>query len=110
MVIQPVTRETFASIYGGGRSYLFDLGTGMYSSGSLPWFEEIYARRGITFDEVFGAAATSSLRRGLGTQCLLGLRARSESSLLPCCVEPLRPAGPSPSLMLSLWAVTMSLP
>ena len=42
-------------MHGGARSYLFDLGTGMYASGSLPWFEEIYARRGITFNEVFGA-------------------------------------------------------
>ena len=57
MVVQPVTRETFASMHAGGRKYLFDLGTGMYSSGSLPWFEEIYGRRGITFDEVFGASS-----------------------------------------------------
>ena len=57
MAVQPVTRETFASMHGGARSYLFDLGTGMYASGSLPWFEDIYARRGITFDEVFGANA-----------------------------------------------------
>ena len=55
-MVQPVTRETFASMHAGGRKYLFDLGTGMYSSGSLPWFEEIYGRRGITFDEIFGAS------------------------------------------------------
>ena len=55
MVVQPVTGDTFASMHGGGRKYLFDLGTGKYSSGSLPWFEAIYGRRGIAFDEVFGA-------------------------------------------------------
>ena len=49
-------------MHGGARSYLFDLGTGMYASGSLPWFEEIYARRGITFDEVFGACGHDKAR------------------------------------------------
>ena len=42
-------------MYPGGRKYLLDLGTGMYSSGSLPWLEEVYERRGIRFDEIFGA-------------------------------------------------------
>ena len=55
MVVQPVPRETFVSMPGGGRSYLFDLGTGMYASGSLPWFLDTYANRDITFDEIFGA-------------------------------------------------------
>ena len=53
--MQPVPREAFASVHAGGRKYLFDLGTGNYSSGSLPWFTEVYGRRGISFDEVFGA-------------------------------------------------------
>ena len=32
-----------------------DLGTGRYSSGSLPWFMSIFGAKGIEFDEIFGA-------------------------------------------------------
>lgn len=31
-----------------------DLGTGRYSSGSLPWFMSIFGAKGIEFDEIFG--------------------------------------------------------
>ena len=38
-----------------GHKYLLDLGTGKWSSGSLPWLTEKYAARGITFDVILGA-------------------------------------------------------
>ena len=38
-----------------GHKYLLDLGSGKWSSGSLPWLTEKYAARGIEFDVIFGA-------------------------------------------------------
>ncbi len=57
MLIHPLSRETTQEMYPTGRKYLFDLGTGRYLSGSLPWFNAIYSLRGIDFDEIWGAAA-----------------------------------------------------
>ena len=54
MLIHPLSRDTFQQMYPNGRKYLFDLGTGRYLSGSLPWFNSIYSLRGIEFDEVWG--------------------------------------------------------
>lgn len=34
---------------------LFDIGTGRYKSGSLPWFMNIFEAKGIVFDEIYGA-------------------------------------------------------
>ena len=38
-----------------GNKILLDLGTGKWSSGSLPWLTEKYAARGIEFDVILGA-------------------------------------------------------
>ncbi len=38
-----------------GRKFLLDLGSGKWSSGSLPWLTEKYAARGIEFDVILGA-------------------------------------------------------
>ena len=54
MLIHPLSRDTTQQMYPNGRKYLFDLGTGRYLSGSLPWFNAIYSLRGIEFDEVWG--------------------------------------------------------
>ena len=37
-----------------GRKYLFDIGTGRWSSGSVKWFTAVYGARNIEFDEIFG--------------------------------------------------------
>jgi len=58
MLIHPLSRDTFQQMYPNGRKYLFDLGTGRYLSGSLPWFNAIYSLRGIEFDEVWGEPPT----------------------------------------------------
>ncbi len=53
MVIQPFPAADVSRIY-PGRKILFDLGTGRFSSGSLPWFLNIFKVKGIDFDEIFG--------------------------------------------------------
>ena len=57
MLIHPLSRDTTQEMYPNGRKYLFDLGTGQYLSGSLPWFNAIYSLRGIEFDEIWGVWA-----------------------------------------------------
>jgi len=47
-----------------GHKYLFDLGTGKWSSGSLPWLTEKYSARGIDFDLIFGARAAGLRAQG----------------------------------------------
>ncbi len=69
MLIHPLSRDTFQQMYPNGRKYLFDLGTGRYLSGSLPWFNAIYSLRGIEFDEVWGKAQLTACRTGC-TPCL----------------------------------------
>lgn len=54
MVIQPLPAADIARLY-RGRKYLFDLGTGRFNSGSLPWFIKTFEAKGIVFDEIFGA-------------------------------------------------------
>ena len=96
-------------MHGGARNYLFDLGTGMYSSGSLPWFEEIYARRGITFDEVFGATMAHPCSEGRASR-LLACCARSAEARCRASRQSCLPAASSTSLPPSARVVTTSLP
>ena len=70
MLIHPLSRETTQEMYPNGRKYLFDLGTGRYLSGSLPWFNAIYSLRGIDFDEVWGVASPACC---FNTQARIGL-------------------------------------
>ena len=65
MLIHPMSREATQEMYPNGRKYLFDLGTGRYLSGSLPWFNAIYSLRGIEFDEVWGEFKTLPTRFAL---------------------------------------------
>lgn len=37
-----------------GRKYLFDIGTGVWSTGSIKWFNAVYGARNVEFDEIFG--------------------------------------------------------
>lgn len=53
MLLQPIAQKDLAGLY-PGRKFLFDLGTGRYRSGSLPWFIKMYKRKGITFDTIYG--------------------------------------------------------
>ena len=54
MLLNPIPQNTWAALY-PGRRMLFDIGTGGYKSGSLPWLTEVYQRRGVQFDDIFGA-------------------------------------------------------
>ena len=38
-----------------------DIGTRIYKSGSLPWFTDVYAQRGVDFDDIFGASDPRAL-------------------------------------------------
>lgn len=52
-VVQGQTRRGVANC-SAGRKYLFDIGTGLWSSGSVKWFTAVYGSRHIEFDEIFG--------------------------------------------------------
>ena len=53
--MHPFTPGTFRTMYPSGRSYLFDMGAGHWDEGSLTWFITVWGRRGIVFDEIYGA-------------------------------------------------------
>jgi hypothetical protein len=38
------------------RAILLDIGTGLYQSGSLPWFTEFYRQKNVEFNDILGAA------------------------------------------------------
>ena len=58
MIVHPYTPGTFRSMYPSGKAYLFDIGAGHWNEGSLTWFVTVWARRGIVFDEIYGATST----------------------------------------------------
>ena len=47
------------NIFCAGRNYLFDIGTGLWSSGSIKWFTTVYGARNIEFDEILGEHSTT---------------------------------------------------
>ena len=55
MIVHPFTPGTFRTMYPSGRSYLFDMGAGHWDEGSLTWFITVWGRRGVVFDEIYGA-------------------------------------------------------
>ena len=67
-----------------GRRILFDLGTGLYSSGSIPWLVDTFWERGIDFDAIYGAMLPQ-LRCMSGTASAL-IRAGTRVCL--CCRNP----------------------
>mmetsp|Transcript_3909 Transcript_3909/g.11347 ORF Transcript_3909/g.11347 Transcript_3909/m.11347 type:complete len:385 (-) Transcript_3909:471-1625(-) len=58
MVLQPLANDTIATLY-PGRKYLFDLGTGTWNSGSIPWLTQWYGQKGVVFDEIWGWELTA---------------------------------------------------
>ena len=46
-----------------GKRYLLDLGTGKYSSGSLPWLVGAFRSRGLEFDAIYGVLPTRTRTR-----------------------------------------------
>ena len=53
MLVNPIPQSIWSTQY-PGRHILLDIGTGMYESGSLPWFTDVYSQRGVNFAEIFG--------------------------------------------------------
>ena len=62
MIVHPFTPGTFRTMYPSGRSYLFDMGAGHWDEGSLTWFITVWGRRGVVFDEIYGARTSRPLR------------------------------------------------
>ena len=65
--MHPFTPGTFRTMYPSGRSYLFDMGAGHWDEGSLTWFITVWGRRGVVFDEIYGARTSPAAY--LSRQC-----------------------------------------
>jgi len=71
--VHPFTPGTFRTMYPSGRSYLFDMGAGHWDEGSLTWFITVWGRRGIVFDEIYGAQNIDGILKVHSALCSIGV-------------------------------------
>jgi hypothetical protein len=93
MIIQPLPLDAVNALY-PGRKYLFDLGTGKFSSGSLPWFMSIFGAKGIEFDEIYGWELKPIDDAVYWNEWPPHLSHKMHFRNVPCSVEPDNPRNP----------------